>query len=85
MRNRDKKKIKKLLSEIGFLSAREQSGCGIIKEITGRNAIQLIDPVFLLEKKEWEKLAGKKKKRKALYSDLYDAKRGSSIPVCEKA
>ncbi len=83
MRNRDKKKIKKLLSEIGFLSAREQSGCGIIKEITGRNAIQLIDPVFLLEKKEWEKLAGKKRSEKP-YILIYMMQKEEAVYQCAK-
>lgn len=64
IRNRDKKKMKKLLATIGFLSVREQSGRGIIKEMTGRDAVRLIDPVFLLEKMEWEKLADKKKSEK---------------------
>ena len=35
------------------LSVREESGADIIKEITGRNAIVLVDPTMMLSKDKW--------------------------------
>ena len=51
---RYKKKIKRNLESIGYLSVREKSGKELIRELTGREAECLIDPTFLLEKEEWE-------------------------------
>lgn len=51
-----KKIIKKYLKGIGYLSVRESSGQMMIRQLTGSRAEQLIDPIFLLEKWEWEKL-----------------------------
>lgn len=45
------------LSQIQYLSTREQSGVNIIKEITGRDAKLVLDPVFLLTKEQWKILA----------------------------
>lgn len=52
-----KKKIKKYIESFDYLSVREKSGKQMIFEMTGREAEQLIDPTFLLEKHEWEKFA----------------------------
>ena len=46
------------LKRIAHLSTREQSGVKIIKELTGRDAKLVLDPVFLLTKKQWLKLIG---------------------------
>lgn len=48
----------RLISGFDFLSVREHSGCLLISEITGRNDVfSAIDPVFLLDGKEWEKIS----------------------------
>lgn len=44
---------KKWLSEMEYLSVREESGADIIKELTGRNAIVLVDPTMMLSKDKW--------------------------------
>ena len=53
-----------------YLSVREKSGVQIIKELTGRDAVQLIDPVFLLTAKQWREMYEKKADAKAV-SQLY--------------
>lgn len=52
-------KIKQYLSDFGALSVRERDGVELIKNVTGREAEQLIDPTFLLEKKEWDEVSVK--------------------------
>lgn len=41
------------ISDIDVLSAREQRGCEIIQELTGRPATAVVDPVLLLTAEEW--------------------------------
>lgn len=53
---RYRKRISKYINSIGYLSVREKSGQALIKELTGRYALRLIDPTFLLNKKEWEQI-----------------------------
>jgi len=56
--NYNLKAIKKRLDGFQFLSARENEGVEIIKQVTGRDdAQQVCDPVFLLNAKEWEEFA----------------------------
>lgn len=74
----DKKKMKRYLRTLGLLSAREQSGCRLIKEMEGRDAVRLIDPVFLLEKEDWERLAGKKRRAEP-YILLYMMQKEDSV------
>jgi hypothetical protein len=45
------------LNGIHDLSTREQSGVKLIKELTGRDAKLVLDPVFLLSKEQWQELA----------------------------
>lgn len=46
------------LKRFDAISVREQSGVEIVREITGKNAVHVMDPVFLLGKEEWNKLLG---------------------------
>lgn len=41
------------LNQMRHLSVREQSGARLIKELTGRDAQVVLDPVFLLKKEHW--------------------------------
>lgn len=43
------------------LSCREQEGCDLINELTGRNAQKVFDPTLLLTAKEWEEIEEKPK------------------------
>lgn len=49
----NKSVISKKLSSIKSLSVREESGCNIIYELTGRDSICLIDPTLVLSKSDW--------------------------------
>jgi hypothetical protein len=47
---------KKNISKIDYLSVREESGNKIIKDLTGRDAKVVADPVFFFSKTEWDQL-----------------------------
>mgnify|MGYP001369123238 CR=1 FL=1 len=51
--NESIQKYKKWLSEIKYLSVREEAGAKIVKELTGRDAEVHLDPTLLLTKEEW--------------------------------
>ncbi|MCT1523550.1 polysaccharide pyruvyl transferase family protein [Sphingobacterium hotanense] len=48
--------IKRLTQDFDFLSCREQWGTSFLKELTGKNVVNVLDPVFLLSSNEWSKL-----------------------------
>ena len=50
---------KKYLSAFKKLSCRESEGCDLIKQTTGREAIQVIDPTFLITAEQWRKISKK--------------------------
>lgn len=51
---------KNLLSDFSYLSVRENKGAEIIKDLIDREAKVVLDPTFLLNKEQWEKLPDKK-------------------------
>lgn len=51
----NKKNIAKKISKIRKLSVREDSGCEIIKNLTGRDSVSLIDPTLVISKDEWNR------------------------------
>jgi len=53
VREEDREKIASLLSEFSYLSVREKRGAEIIKELTGRDAIVVLDPTMLISKQVW--------------------------------
>ena len=50
------------LMQIKYLSTREGYGVKLIKDLTGRDAELVLDPVFLLDKKQWLSLCNNKRK-----------------------
>jgi len=56
-----KKKYKKWINDMDYLSVREEAGSYIIKELTGRDAEVLVDPTIMLSKDEWLSIAQKPK------------------------
>lgn len=52
----DRERIAHLLSEIEYISAREERGKEIIHELTGREAPVVLDPTFLVKREEWKKI-----------------------------
>lgn len=56
----DKKEYyKKYLSEMEYLSVREEKAAEIIYDLTGKNADITLDPTLLLSKNEWDKIVKK--------------------------
>ncbi len=47
------RRMRKDIGNYRFLSTRELSGVGIVKELTGRNAVRIIDPVLQLTAEQW--------------------------------
>lgn len=43
----------KLLSDFDAISVREHSGINIVKELCGKEAVQVLDPTLLLNRNEW--------------------------------
>lgn len=48
---------KKWLSDFKYISVREETGAKIVKELTGNAPTVLLDPTFMLTKKEWNNIA----------------------------
>lgn len=51
-----KPKVRQWLNYLDFISVRESSGVEIAKRLTDKAVLQVVDPVFLLEANEWEKI-----------------------------
>ena len=51
------REYKRLLSDFNNIAVREYEGLQIVKDLVGRDARVTLDPVFLLSKEEWEKIA----------------------------
>lgn len=49
--------LKKYISEMDFLSCREQSGIEIIKKFTDSNVVHTADPTLLLKPSDWNKVS----------------------------
>lgn len=46
----------KYLNDMHYLSCREREGCKLIKTLTGRDALKVLDPTLLLDAGSWEKI-----------------------------
>lgn len=68
-----KKEYAENLTKIKYLSSRESIGLALIKDLTGRQAKLVLDPVFLLDKSQWTNLC-KKKTSKEKYIFCYTNK-----------
>ena len=66
-----KKSFKRGISDFNYLSVREESAIKVIKDLTGRDSILLIDPVLLLTADEWPTVAQKPTWFKERYSRGY--------------
>ena len=49
-------KVEEHLKNFDYISVREKSGINLVKKLSGKDATQVLDPVFLLSKDEWKKL-----------------------------
>lgn len=52
-----KEEYTKWINEMDYLSVREEAGAEIIKRLTNRDAIVLLDPTMMLSKREWLEIA----------------------------
>lgn len=56
-------RYKTWLSEMYKLSVREEAGAKIIKELTGRDAVVLVDPTLMLTKEKWLSISKRAKNK----------------------
>jgi hypothetical protein len=63
----EKRLVKEELPKFRALAVREKSGAEIIKELTGLDAEMVVDPVFLLEQNEWERLSKLPQEQKYIF------------------
>lgn len=63
--------ISHYLKSFKAISVRENSGMGIVKDLTGRTATEVLDPVFLNDKKFWQEVAAPYKKELGSYLFYY--------------
>ena len=78
-----KPKVKQWLSNMDDISVRESSGLLILDNLGIKNAVQVLDPVFLLKGTDWEKL----EKDLSLcepYLLLYDFEQNPQIAECAR-
>lgn len=54
--------FKKHLSTFSKISVREEDGAKIVKELTGKEAVVLIDPTLMLDAVEWREISEKPKR-----------------------
>lgn len=52
-----KRRVKKHLLKLDGISVREKTGKQIIKSLIGADAEQILDPTFLIQKEDWERVA----------------------------
>lgn len=52
----NKDKIQKWVSDFSAISVREDSGVPLIKSLTGKDAIQIVDPTLLIDGDSWRKI-----------------------------
>lgn len=54
------KQTKEYLKRINYISVRETDGVKIVKDLTGRDAQQVVDPTILLDRSVWDAKKGEK-------------------------
>ncbi len=66
-----KRRTAAFLNRIEYISMRENRGSEIVKELTGRSVPTILDPVFMFDMKEWEKLIPVKREINDVYIFAY--------------
>ena len=54
--------VAKYLKQMKRISVREESGVDIVKKISGRDAVHLVDPTFMINTEAWDRLSKKPEK-----------------------
>lgn len=70
--------VREWLSKLDFVSVRESSGVELAKKLGITDAIQVLDPVFMLSDREWLRIA-KQLPQKGPYLLVYDFDRNPEI------
>lgn len=65
------KSFKKRISEFRYLSVRERRGAELIRLYSGRNAVVICDPVFVLSANDWRKVSDSRMNPKDPYIFTY--------------
>lgn len=81
---RYEKRMAQYMETISCLSARETSGQVLIKKLTGRKVRRLIDPVFLIDKEDWEQMGVNPLEIEKPYILLYMMQRDMEVYGCAK-
>lgn len=66
-----KQKYSSLMSDFDNISVRENSGIEIVKNVCGKDCVQVLDPTLLLTSNEWTAIAKKKRKYHFNYVLVY--------------
>lgn len=66
-----KKQYSELLQNINYISVREENGVKLVKDVSGKDAINVADPTLLLTKEEWSLIAKYDKVLNEKYILLY--------------
>lgn len=69
--DQNKEELKELLQDFTAISTREDEGVEIIKEATGRDATQVLDPTLLITKSQWQDLLPSEKNAPNNYILIY--------------
>jgi polysaccharide pyruvyl transferase WcaK-like protein len=76
-----KEKLSKLLENFDFISVRENSLLELVKPLTTKSLIKVLDPVFLLAEPEWRKMISTKanKKKYLLFYELLQSAEAENL------
>ena len=67
------------LRRLHHIAVREQSGISVLNSLGIQNATTVLDPVFLLERAQWEAMAEKPEHCKKPYLLVYDCEKSAAI------
>jgi hypothetical protein len=73
-----------LLKDFNNISIRENQGVKIVKDIVGRDAIEVLDPTMLLDKNDWSKIIKESKAKDEKYILVYGMKNADNLLVFAK-
>lgn len=74
-----KRYYKEGIEAFAYVSIREESGKEIIQEISSKDILQICDPVFMLNDKEWDEASKKLKEMPESYILKYSLGDGNSV------
>lgn len=72
-------KTAKMLNKMDFISVREKTGLDVLEQLGITNCCEVLDPVFLLPKEQWNDVSSEKKIIKEKYVLVYDFEKSDVI------